>query len=88
MSVWQRESRLPGMIEPRIVPLRHVMAAVALRAESAFVNVITRMTGVAGTAAQARVIRLIVTIGAGETAMTQGQRKSGYSKMIKVDRRP
>ena len=88
MSVGQREARLLRMVESRVLPPRNVVAAVALRAESSLVNIVARMASVAGTATKACVIRLIMTISAGEPPMTAGQRKSRHGEVIKVDRSP
>ena len=88
MPVWQRETRLPRVVESCTLLARDVVAAVALRAKSSFVNIIARVAGIARTTTEARMVGPIVTVGAGQTTVTQRQRKSRHLKVIEVDGRP
>lgn len=88
MPVWQREARLPRVVECCAVPPRDVVAAVALRTESPLVDIVARVARIAGTAFKTCVVRLLMTVGAGEPAVSVRQRKARHGKVVEIDRYP
>lgn len=84
----QGESGLSRMIEFRRLPARDIVATVALNAESPLVNIVARMTRIAGAAAQSRMVGLLMTVGAGKSAMTIDKAESCPRKVVEIDGSP